>query len=261
MTQQTFIDSHAHITMSPLWENIETILSHAKDCNVSHIVNICVDKLSLERAEKLSPHHPNIVNVGATSPHDVAKEGEKYFDVFANSAKNKFLHAIGEVGLDYYYNYSPKDTQQHFLKKYLLLAIETQLPVVIHCREAFNDLFTILDQNYIVDNINKKVLLHCFTGTIKEATEALKRGWFISFSGIITFKKSHQLREVVKHVPLEQMLIETDAPYLAPQSKRGTTNEPANVVEVAKTIAEIKNISIDSVAKTTGNNTKLFFDF
>lgn len=165
--------------------------------------------------------------------------------------------ALGETGLDYYYEHSPKELQKKFLIQYFHLAIQTGLPVIFHCRDAFSDLFMLGDAEYK----GKPALVHCFTGTVEEAKAALDRGWSISFSGIITFKKSEALREVVKYVPLSKMLIETDAPYLAPQSKRGSLNESSFLSETAQMIAELKQVSLETVAKATSENACAFFSF
>lgn len=252
-------DSHAHLTDDPLFDEIEPILKRAKESGISQIVNVCTTPLSLYRGLSTVKKHPNIFLAGATTPHDVEKEGQEAFNIFATSARNRELVAIGETGLDYHYGFSQKDIQQDFLRRYLHLALECHLPMIIHCREAFDDFFSILDSEYRINNGWGKGVLHCFTGTLKEAEEVIKRGWMISLSGIVTFKKSMQLQEVAKEIPLEHLLIETDAPYLAPQTKRGRQNEPAFLVETATFIAQLKNLSFENLAATTTNNTKNFF--
>lgn len=249
-----FFDSHAHLTSETILPTVEEIIERGK--NVSHILNICTDKTSLLEGIALAKKHPHILNAGATTPHDVETEGECFFPFFEKAAKQKELVAIGETGLDYYNADSPIELQKQFLVRYLGLAAATQLPVIFHCREAFEDLFSIVDCEYPK---NAKAVLHCFTGNIQEAEEVLKRGWFLSLSGIITFKKSEALREVAKIVPLSQLLIETDTPYLAPLSKRGRTNEPAFIEETAYCIAKVKNISLEEVAKATFENAKNLF--
>lgn len=244
-----FFDSHAHLTSEDVLPHVEEIIARAK--NVTRILNICTDKKSLEEGILLAKKHPHIFNAGATTPHDVEKEGELFFPIFEKAAKEKQLVAIGETGLDYHYEHSPIELQKKYLSKYLALAAVTKLPVIFHCREAFDDLFAITDDEYPK---NGKAILHCFTGSIREAEEVLKRGWYLSLSGIVTFKNSVALREVAKMVPLNQLLIETDTPYLAPQSKRGKQNEPAFIEETARCIAEVKNISIEDVAKASFEN-------
>ena len=157
-------------------------------------------------------------------------------------------------GLDYHYDHSPRQLQQQFLRRYLALATSCKLPVIIHCRDAFEDLFRILDESY-----QGLGVLHCFTGSVEEACEVVARGWYVSFSGIVTFKRSEALREAAAAVPLERILIETDAPYLAPQSRRGQQNEPAYIPEVAAVLAEVQGVSAEAIARASFDNaTRLF---
>ncbi len=249
------IDSHAHITSDELYPDVDGIIERATLASVANIININTDRITLERALELKKKYPHqIFNTVSTTPHDVEKEGEENFPYFEKVIRAKEVIAIGEVGLDYHYEHSNRDVQKEFLKRYFDLAIDVNLPVVIHCRgdDAFTDLFKFPQ--------NIKAVLHCFTGNLSQAQIAIDRGWYISISGIATFKKSDHLREVIKSLPINRLLIETDAPYLAPQSKRGQMNEPANVLEVAETIANVKNISLEEVCKETTHNAKSFFN-
>lgn len=250
-----YIDSHAHLTSDVLFSAVNEILERAKKAGITHIINICTDQKTLGRGIDLSKENDWIFNAGATTPHDVQDEGELYFKEFEKGAKSGELIAIGETGLDYHYEHSPKNVQKEYFKRYMGLALECDLPLIVHCREAFEDFFTLIDRYYP----SQRGVLHCFTGTVEEAVELVKRGWMISFSGIITFKKSEELREALKVVPLEQVLIETDSPYLAPQSKRGKTNEPSYIVETAQKVAEIKKTSLKEVAQVTSANACRFF--
>jgi TatD DNase family protein len=252
-----FFDSHAHLSSIELLDQIDAIMLRAKIAGVQKIINICTDPQSLSEGIKLSEKYPQILNAGSTTPHDVEADGEKYFDLFAKAAKKGKLVAVGETGLEYYHPGLDRDLQKRFLRKYLHLALETHLPVIFHCREAFADLFSITDTEY---KQKAPAILHCFTGTIQEAEEVLKRGWHLSLSGIVTFRKSEQLREVAKIVPLDQLLIETDAPYLAPQSKRGKQNEPAFITETAQYIAEAKGLSLEKIAEASFENAMRIFN-
>ncbi len=251
------IDSHAHLSSDAVWPSINRILESARQAQIERIVNICTDAPTLERGIQLAKEYSWIGNVAATTPHDVEKEGESFFPIVEAAAKNQELIAIGETGLDYHYEHSPKELQKKFLRRYFDLAKRHHLPVVIHCRDAFDDLFMIADECYE----GLPLLLHCFTGSVAEAKEALDRGWKISFSGIITFKKSESLRQVVREVPIGNILIETDTPYLAPQSKRGQSNEPAFLSETAACIAVIKQLSLDEIAFATKQNALQFFSW
>jgi TatD DNase family protein len=254
------IDSHAHITSPIFKEDFDELLIRASQAGLEFIVNICTDKDSLDWGLEVAKENSFIRNVASTTPHDVEKDGEHFFPFVRQAALDKKLIAIGETGLDYYYEHAPRDLQKDFLRRYLRLAKEVNLPVVIHCRDAFEDFFSILDEEYVQDADNYLPgVLHCFTGTLDEAAHLVAKGWYISFSGIVTFKKSLELKEVAKSVPLENLLIETDSPYLAPPPYRGKRNEPAYVVEVAKCLAELKEVEIEELARVTKANTlKLF---
>ncbi len=248
------IDSHAHLTHSGMDVDIDLLLSNAQKAGLEAIINICTDVDELERGLALSKRYPWIYNVCSTTPHDVEKQGERDFEQIAKQAKAGLLVAVGETGLDYYYTHSKKELQQTFLRRYFALAQECQLPVVIHCRDAFADFFTILDECYSGPGV-----LHCFTGTFEEAEEVIKRGWYLSLSGIVTFKKSEELRAVAKMVPLDRLLIETDTPYLAPHPFRGKQNEPAYITYTAQLIADERGISLDELASVTSKNARALF--
>jgi len=250
------IDSHAHLGYDDLYHQIDAILKRAKEAGVEKIINICTDELTAIRGLEIQRKYPFVFNVGSTTPHDTAAEGEKNFPFFEKLAVEKKLNAIGETGLDYFYDYSPKKTQIEFFSRYLALAKKTSLPVVIHCRDAFDDLFSITKEQHDT----KDYLLHCFTGNKEQAKVALNRGWKISISGIVTFKKSSDLQEVVRYLPLDAMMIETDSPYLAPHSKRGKVNEPSFLVETLKFIAKLKNLSEEELKEKTSLNTISFFN-
>jgi TatD DNase family protein len=250
-----YFDSHAHLSSDEIYPQIEAVLQRAKVAHVTHILNICTDPKTLERGLEIEKRFSSVVNAGATTPHDVEKEGEEVFAIFEEAAKSGKLVAVGETGLEYHYKELDRNTQKKFLVRYLHLAQECGLPVIFHCREAFEDLFAITDQEY---GKGLPAILHCFTGTLEEAEKVLERGWHLSLSGIVTYKKSDALREVAKIIPLNQLLIETDAPYLAPQSWRGKQNEPAFIVETAEVIAKAKGISALDIAKSTFENAKNF---
>lgn len=250
-----FVDSHAHLTDPTLFEQVDVLLSRARQARVKAIVNICTDLLSLERGLVLADAHPDVYLAAATTPHDVEKEGAEVFDQIATCARSGKLKAIGETGLDYYYEHSNREIQKEFLIRYFHLALECHLPVVIHCRDAFSDFFKVLDS---FSNPPKGVL-HCFTGTMEDAEELVRRGWMVSFSGIVTFKKSVELQRIAAHIPLENLLIETDSPYLAPQKYRGRQNEPSFLVETAHFIAALRSIPVEELGSiTTANALRLF---
>lgn len=255
-----FIDSHAHLTSDALYPHIDSLVERARNAGAIAIINICTDAITLERGLILSKQIPWIYNAAATTPHDVKEEGEQMFSIMEQQAKSRNLVAVGETGLDYHYEHSPKAIQKQFLKRYLKLALETQLPVIIHCREAFADLFEILDAEYRIQGGYGPGILHCFTGDLAEAEQVLERGWYLSLSGIVTFKKSETLRAVAKRVPLDRLLVETDAPYLAPQNRRGAINEPSFLPEIICAIAKEKEIPSEQVAEAILANAKKIFN-
>lgn len=252
-----FIDSHAHLTSDEVFPQIDSILIRAKENGIDSIINICTDESTLNRGIELKKKYPWIYNTAATTPHDAEKEGVVFLPKVAEAAYKKDLVALGETGLDYYYEHSNRAMQQKTLSAYFELAQSCNLPIIFHCRSAFEDLFAMADEQYK----SCKALLHCFTGSLAEAKGVLDRGWSISFSGIITFKKSDALREIVTYVPLDRIFIETDTPYLAPQSKRGSVNEPSFIIETAEVLASLKRVSVEEIGKQTSLNAVKFFSF
>lgn len=248
-------DSHAHLTSSSLFAEVDAVIMRAQAADVKTIVNICTNAESMIHGLKLVQRYPWIHNVAGVHPHDAEAEGAEWFPLVQQYARSGNIVAIGETGLDYHYDHSKREIQQDYLRRHLQLALECHLPVVIHCREAFADFFKILDEKYT----DVTGVLHCFTGTLAEAEVGLKRGWYISLSGVVTFKKSTELREVAKMIPMDRLLIETDAPYLAPQSHRGKPNEPAFVTETAAVIAAVKGLSLSELAHVTTQNAARLF--
>ena len=248
-----FIDTHAHLTSDALVNDTQQILARAQASRVHKIVNICTDEESLQAGFFLREKNPWVFNAAATTPHDVEKEGKNFFPLVEQAAYSKQLIAIGETGLDYHYQHSPREIQKKYLEHYLMLSRRFDLPVIFHCRDAFADLFAIAGE--------VPAVLHCFTGSLEEAKKALDLGWYLSISGIVTFKKSQALQEIVKYVSLKHIFLETDAPYLAPVPYRGKINEPGFLPETAKMIAHLKQMSIEEVAKTTKENAEKFFRF
>ncbi|MBS0615154.1 MAG: TatD family hydrolase [Verrucomicrobia bacterium] len=248
------IDSHAHLSAPPLIDHAEEILQRAQQAHISAIVNICTDESSLEKGLILSQRHPWVYNAAAVTPHDAATH-QNFLPLIRKHVSK--LVAIGETGLDYYYEHSPKEKQLESLLTHFALAHDAKLPVVFHCRHAFDDLFAMADRQLK----ETPAVLHCFTGTLAEAKKCLERGWLVSLSGIVTFKKSVELQEVARFLPLDQMLIETDAPYLAPQSKRGKLNEPAYIAETARFIASLRGITVEELGAATSTNASIFFSF
>lgn len=255
-----YFDTHAHIASEALYAQAEELIKEALAHHVSAIVNIATDSESLARGFVLQEQHPGLIyNTAAVTPHDSGSFSEETFSFFSKSARNGKLVAVGETGLDYHYMHASKETQKEIFLKHLKLALESNLPIVIHCRDAFPDLFALLDSEYLPQKASCPGIMHCFTGTLEEAKAACDRGFFISFSGIVTFKKSVALKEVAQWVPLNNILIETDSPYLAPEPYRGKTNQPAYIAKTAEMIAELKGITVQKVAEITWENSMKVF--
>jgi TatD DNase family protein len=249
------IDTHAHLTSDELFDQVEVLIKRAKDASIFKIFNINTDLITLKRGLELKKTDDCIENIAACTPHDVDQIGDLFFNEVKNAAKDKKLLAIGETGLDYYYMHSDQENQKKHFEKYIHLALEFDLPLVIHCRNAFDDLIKILDRYKEM----KRVIIHCFTGTDDEAKACLSRGFYLSFSGIVTYKKSLDLQKTCAQVPIDRILIETDAPYLAPQNLRGKVNEPAFIVETLQKVAFLHGITVDKMAACLLENTKRVF--
>lgn len=255
-----FFDTHAHIASDALYSEADELIKEALAHHVKAIVNIATDSISLSRGLLLQEKYPGILfNTAAVTPHDSGSFSEETFSYFSKAALDGKLVAVGETGLDYYYMHAPKERQQEVFSKHLKLALESNLPIVIHCRDAFEDLFQQLDKEYLPGRTSCPGIMHCFTGTLEEAKAAYERGFFISFSGIVTFKKSVSLKEVAKWVPLSHLLIETDSPYLAPEPFRGKTNQPSYIAKTAESIAELKGITVEKLAEITWSNSMKVF--
>ena len=246
------IDSHVHLCDDTLFSQAEVLIERALAATITNLVVICTNTLELDRALTLQQRHPLLISiVASTTPHEAHTRGDDEFSAFEEAARKGQLVALGETGLEYYHIKETKVHQINLFKRYLSLAQDLSLPVVIHCRDAFEDFFQIIDQFP-----NVKGVLHCFTGSLENAKELVKRGWMISFSGILTFKKSAALQEAASWVPVENILVETDAPYLAPQSKRGKVNEPSYLPEILTAISALKGQDVEEQVYT---NTRRFF--
>ena len=247
------IDSHAHLTDKRVLPDLDAVVQRAKQAGMTHIINICTDLDSLKKGLALSRSSPWIRTAAATTPHDAHQENPDFRLALKTAAEEETLVAIGETGLDYHYYPETSKIQRKLLEWHIDLAFERNLPLIIHCREAFKDLFDVLKHCSI------PTLLHCFTGTLDEAEKALDRGWSLSFSGIITFKNSRSLLEIATKVPLDRLLIETDTPYLAPVPFRGKPCEPSFLIETAKVLAEGRDLSLEALLKATSENALSFF--
>jgi len=251
-----FVDSHAHIDGSEFDHDRKEVIERALAAGVTTILNVGTGDPhsdAFERAVDLGQKHNNIYTAIGTHPHDA-----RHYNADAEHKtkqlikENSRVVAWGEIGLDFHYDNSPRNVQLSVFENQLRAASELQLPVIIHTREAETETIQTLKSKF--SSSTKRGVFHCFSGSMALAKEALDLGFFISFSGIVTFKKADDLRAVAEYVPTKQLLIETDCPFLAPVPHRGKRNEPAFVVEVARCIAALKNVAIEELGQITAAN-------
>ncbi|MEI6040545.1 MAG: TatD family hydrolase [Candidatus Berkelbacteria bacterium] len=250
-----FIDTHCHLNLESFERDYKKVIDRSFTGGVGTIINIGSDYKNSKRAVDLAKDYPQGV-YAAVGMHPGDSLGEVYNEKkFSDLLYSKKVVAIGEIGLDYTVEKLDKVAQAELFKKQIDLAVKYSKPVVIHCREAYTDLIEIL-KSY--ENL-PKIVMHCYVGNLADAKTFLEMGLYLSFTGIITFNKNEELNEVVKYAPLERIMIETDAPWLAPEPHRGHRNEPLYVIEIARKIAQIKNISLAEVEVQTTKNAQEFF--
>lgn len=249
------IDSHCHLADRKLTKDIVQILENAKKAGVTMMVTIADTISEANDCRIIAEKYENVFFTAGVHPHHAK---DFLFEQTAQAIRDFTLHpkckGIGEIGLDYHYMNSPKDAQLKAFEMQLKLAVELNLSVVVHTREAIKDTWTIMNSVK-----PKKAVLHCCTEKWEDVGHFVDAGWLLSFTGIATYPASTDIRDTIKHCPLDQLMIETDAPYLAPESKRGQRNEPAFVAEVLKCVAEVKNISIEEADRATTKNTIEFY--
>lgn len=256
-----FVDSHAHIDGSEFDADREEVIRRAQNAGVSVILNVGTGDPHtgvFERAIEFGKRHPSIYTAIGTHPHDASKYDQSAEDTIKRLiATGKQIVAWGEIGLDFHYDNSPRDVQIEAFRKQLRAAREMDLPVILHTRDAEDETIRVLTEEYA--DARRKGVFHCFTGTAQLAERALELGFMISFSGILTFKTAEDLRKTARLVALDNLLIETDCPYLAPIPYRGKRNEPAYVVEVAKCLANLHETNVEDIAKRTTQNFSSLF--
>lgn len=246
------IDTHAHIDMA---EDIDAVIKNAHDSNVKKIIIPSVEEKYFEKVINIAESHENIFCQLGIFPSEAKSWSGKTADNIKRLAKNEKVVAVGEVGLDYYWDKSFVDEQKNMFKEQILLANELGLPIVVHDREAHKDSIDILKEY----NKGSDVLFHCFSGSVEMMKECVKYGWYIAIGGVVTFKNAKKMKEVAVEVPLERLMLETDSPYLTPVPYRGKTNEPAYVKFVAEEIAKLRNDSVENIMKITSSNAEKVF--
>ncbi|MEW6324273.1 MAG: TatD family hydrolase [Nitrospirota bacterium] len=250
------IDSHAHLQFEQYADDLDAVLARAREAGVTAIINIGTDLDSSRAAIALAERHPHLYATVGIHPHDASTLTPAAGAALAGLARHPKVVAIGETGLDFYYGHSPREAQIEAFRLQLRLAQEAGRPVVVHSRDAKEETLRLLSESAP----GAKGVLHCFTGDLDMAERAIELGFYISFSGIVTFKNAGPLRDVARALPIDRLLIETDCPFLAPEPHRGKRNEPAWVARVADTLAALRApAELEQIRTATSRNGEKLF--
>ncbi|MBP1709943.1 MAG: sec-independent protein translocase protein [Deltaproteobacteria bacterium] len=248
------IDSHAHLEMKEFDSDRPDVIDRARLAGVDGIITVGTNLRLSRRALSIARQYENVYASVGIHPHDVAKADKKTFDELKLLAEDPKVVAYGEIGLDYFRNISPREKQTEMFGYQLALALELKLPVIIHDRDAHEETLRMVKASGV-----RQGVFHCFSGDYIMARQCIDLGFYVSVPGVVTFDKSTVLHEVVRHVPLDSILLETDCPYLAPVPFRGKRNEPSFIVHTAKKVAAIKGVDWEEVALTAARNTRKLF--
>ena len=253
-----FTDSHCHINAADFADDREETVQRAREMQITYILDVCDDIADMPRLLDFCAKHKQIYTTAGVHPELAYKYPDFTAEQILEQAKSPYVVGVGECGLDYYYNADIKEQQLKVLAEQIKAAQLSGLPLIIHNRESDDDMMALLGEAYKKQKFKGE--LHCFSSSEKLLEFALAIGFYISASGIITFKKSEELRQMFKNVPNDRLLIETDSPYLAPVPHRGQRNEPAFVVNTAQVLAELKNMAVADLAELTTNNFLALFN-
>jgi len=252
------IDTHAHLTFTELAGSIDDVLDRSRAAGCSKWITVGTDAEHNEQVVKLAQKYDNLYAALGIHPHYASEYKETHLQRLVELVGSGKVVAIGETGLDFHYNFSKQDAQRDLFKRLLEIASLTRLPVIIHSRNALDETMRLIET---VADKTTKFVFHCWSGTIEETRAIIDKGFYISFTGIITFKNAELARECVKTVPLDKMMIETDCPYMSPEPMRKQKiNEPALMIHTAKKIAELKGIDLETLDEQLAVNTKEFFN-
>lgn len=250
-----YFESHAHLDDKRFKEDREELLGLLPSCGIDYVVNVGCDLKSSKQSIRLAERYDYIFASVGIHPHELYDMSSQTIEELRRLSQHKKVVAIGEIGLDYYYDTHPRELQQFWFRQQLRLAESVNKPVIIHSRDASQETFDIMSTSNV-----RKGVIHCYSGSAPMAVEYAKMGFYIGIGGVVTFPNAKKMVEVVDAVPLEKILIETDSPYLAPAPNRGKRNDPRNLEYIVTKIAEIKNISPKNVANITSRNAQnLFF--
>jgi len=252
------VDSHCHLDYPNLYNKLSEVLERAEINKVKKLLTICTTLESFEKIKKITSKYKNIFGTFGIHPHESKNYKNVNSKFIINQVnENKKIIGIGETGLDFFYNHSDKEVQKKSFIEHIKAALELNIPVIVHSRNAEDDIYDILKNEK--GNLNLKVLIHCFTGSKNFAKKLLDLNCYISISGIITFKNSKTLADTISYIPIENLLVETDSPYLSPLPFRGKPNEPSYIVHTVNKLSEIKNVSKETIMTYTTNNFKKLF--
>ncbi|HYU22268.1 MAG TPA: TatD family hydrolase [Candidatus Dormibacteraeota bacterium] len=253
------VDSHAHVDVSDFDADRDAMLARARSAGIRMMLAIGngpeVEKLGA--AVPYAEQYEWIFASAGIHPHEARHATDAHYAELDRLARHPRVIAWGEIGLDYHYDHSPRDIQARVFRRQLGQARAAKTPVVIHCREAWPDCLKILDEDWRSSGLGG--IFHCYAGTIEEARRGMEMGFLVSFAGNVTYPKAQNLRDVARQIPLDRLLVETDSPFLAPLPHRGKRNEPAYVAEVARTIANVRDLAADEVARAAAENFRRFF--
>ena len=253
------IDSHCHLDYPDLYDQLENVIKRAKNNQVDKLLTICTTLNSFKKIKSIIEKYKNIYGTFGIHPHEVKNFINVNFDYIIKAKnENHKIIGIGETGLDFYYNHSDKNIQKKSFVEHIRAASKLNIPIIVHSRNAEADTFDILKEEK--KNSNIKVLMHCFTGSNDFAKKLIDIGCYISVSGIITFKNSAELAQTVSEIPLNNLLVETDSPYLSPVPFRGKTNEPSYIIHTIEKLAKIKKISKNQIIESTTKNFRELFN-
>jgi len=252
------IDSHAHLTYPEFEGRMEDVLARCREAGVDRVITIGTNLSDARKAIELSERYSSRIHAAiGFHPHEADKVSEADFTTMAQLWEDKRVVAFGEMGLDYHYDFADRGNQKRVFACQLELARSRGKALIIHCREAIVDAVAMLVEHGFA---NQSVVFHCFTGTKAEADRIAEHGWRISFTGIVTFPKSGELREIARRYPADQLMVETDSPYLSPVPVRGVRpNEPSHVAHIARFLADLRDVPYPELVEQTSANTKLFF--
>lgn len=251
------IDSHTHLDDSRFDQDREALIESFEKDGIELVINIGADLQSSIRTAALAEKYERIYGTVGVHPHDAKDVDQSTIEILKSFTTREKIVGVGEIGLDYYYDNSPRDIQRKWFREQLKLAKEVDLPVVIHSRDAAQETFDIIKEE---QDGSLRGVIHCYSGSVEMAKEYVKLGFYIGIGGTVTFKNAKTVKEVAREIDLENILIETDAPYLTPEPNRGRRNQSAYVRYVAGEIAVLKGISYEKVVETTNRNTKKLFN-